>query len=190
MNNDVRAFSVKDQIDFVAERNRSLVQMLKFRNPVKMEHYRKGELIGVHHTLNNITNEGVNTLFNVMFNSATQIAQNAWYIGFIDNAGSPAVDNADLMNSHGGWTEFIAYSQSTRVSWTSGTASAGVRTVTNASACVFNINGGGGTVYGIFVTSGSAKSGTTGKLWATAPFASPVPVSSGDQLNITYTTSA
>jgi len=186
----IKEFSVQDQMDFVAQRNQSLVQMLKFRNPIKMEHYRKGELIGVHHTLNNITNDGVNTLFNVMFNSATQIAQNAWYIGFIDNAGSPTVDNGDLMNSHGAWTEFIAYSQSTRVSWTSGTATAGVRTVTNASACVFNINGGGGTVFGIFVTSGSAKSGTTGKLWATAPFAAPVPVSSGDQLNITYTTSA
>ena len=186
----INAYSVKEQLDFVAQRNRSLVHHLKFKNPVKMEHYRGGKLIGVHEVLNNITNEGVNTLFNVMFNSATQIAQNAWYIGFIDNAGGPTLDNTDVMNSHGGWTEFIAYSQSTRVSWTSGTASSGVRTVTNASACVFNINGGGGTVYGIFVTSGSAKSGTTGKLWATAAFASPVPVSSGDQLNITYTTSA
>lgn len=178
----INEYTVKQQFDFI--------QRLKFTNPIRMNQYRGGKLIGVHDTLNNITNDGVNTLFNVMFNSATQIAQNAWYLGFIDNAGSPVLDNADLMNSHGGWTEFIAYSQSTRVSWTSGTASAGVRTVTNGSACVFNINGGGGTIYGIFVTSGSAKSGTTGKLWATAAFASPVPVSSGDQLNLTYTTSA
>jgi hypothetical protein len=186
----IQKFSVKQQLDFVTERNRQLSHMLKFKNPVKMEHYRGGKLLGVHECYNDITNEGVNTLFNVMFNSATQIAQNAWYIGFIDDSGSPSLAAGDVMNSHAGWTEFTAYSQSTRVSWTSGTASAGVRTVTNASACVFNINGGGGTVHGIFVTSGSAKSGTTGKLWATAPFASPVPVSSGDQLNITYTTSA
>jgi hypothetical protein len=182
----INRYSVKDQLNYQAQ----MSQMLKFKNPVKMNHFRGGKLIGVHDCFNDITNEGVNTLFNVMFNSATQIAQNAWYIGFVDNAGSPALNNADVMNSHAGWTEFTAYSQSTRVSWTSITASAGVRTVTNSSACVFNINGGGGTIYGIFVTSGSAKSGTTGKLWATAAFASPVPVSSGDQLNITYTTSA
>jgi len=188
--NQVQSFTVKQQLEFVAERQRQLSQHLKFKNPVKMEHWRNGQLLGVHDTFNDITNEGVNTLFNVMFNSATQIAQNAWYIGFIDNSGSPSLNNADVMNSHSGWTEFTSYSQSTRVSWTSGTASSGVRSVTNASACVFNINGGGGTIYGIFVTSGSAKSGTTGKLWATAAFASPVPVSSGDQLNITYTTSA
>lgn len=190
MSNNVGRYSVKDQLNFVHNRNRSLVQHLQFTNPFRVEHYRGGKLLDVYNILNNITNDGVNTLFNVMFNSATQIAQNAWYIGFVDNAGGPTLDNADVMNSHGGWTEFIAYSQATRVSWTSGTASSGVRTVTNASACVFNINGGGGTIYGIFVTSGSAKSGTTGKLWATAAFASPVPVSSGDQLNITYTTSA
>lgn len=180
----IQAFSVKQQLNFVAERNRELSQILKFKNPVKMEHWRQGKLIDIYNCFNDITNEGVNTLFNVMFNSATQIAQNAWYIGFVDNTGSPSLAAADVMNSHAGWTEFTAYSQATRVSWTSGTASAGVRTVTNASACVFNINGGGGTIYGIFVTSGSAKSGTTGKLWATAPFASPVPVSSGDQLKI------
>lgn len=180
----IQEFSVKQQLDFVAERNRQLSQMLKFKNPFHVEHYRLGKLFNVYDLLNDITNEGVNTLFNVMFNSATQIAQNAWYIGFIDNSGSPVVAAGDVMNSHAGWTEFTSYSQSTRVSWTSGTASTGVRTVTNASACVFNINGGGGTIYGIFVTSGSAKSGTTGKLWATAPFASPVPVSSGDQLGV------
>ena len=188
--NEVQSFSVKQQLDFIAQRNRQLSQMLKFRNPVQMNHFRGGKLIGVHDCLNDITNEGVNTLFNVMFNSATQIAQNAWYIGFIDNSGFSALAAGDVMNSHAGWTEFLNYSQSTRVSWTSGTASSGVRSVTNASACVFNINGGGGTIYGIFVTSGSAKKGTTGKLWATAAFASPVPVSNGDQLNITYTTSA
>lgn len=188
--NQVLPYSVTQQLDFVANRNRQLSQILKFVNPVRMVHERGGKVIGIHDCFNDITNEGVNTLFNVMFNSATQIAQNAWYIGFVDNSGSPSLANADVMNSHAGWTEFTNYSQSTRVSWTSGTAGTGVRTVTNASACVFNINGGGGTVYGIFVTSGSAKAGTTGKLWATAAFASPVPVSNGDQLNITYTTSA
>lgn len=170
------------------QQSQLLENRLRFKNPIKMEHWRRGKLLGVYDCFNDITNEGVNTLFNVMFNSATQIT--SWFIGFIDNSGFSALAAGDVMNSHSGWTEFTSYSQSTRVAWGVGTASTGVRTVTNASAAVFNINGGGGTVYGIFITSNSTKSGTTGKLWATAAFSSPVPVSSGDQLNITYTTSA
>ncbi len=177
----IQTYNENQQAQFLENR-------LKFNNPICMEHWRGGKLLGKYLTKNDITNEGVNTLFNVMFNSASQIT--SWFIGFIDNSGFSALAAGDVMNSHSGWTEFIAYSQSTRVAWGVGTASSGVRTVTNASASVFNINGGGGTVYGIFITSNSTKSGTTGKLWATAAFASPVPVSSGDQLNITYTTSA
>jgi hypothetical protein len=182
--------NLKNHVNFLATRNRECAQGLKFDNFFKVRHLRGGKLLGEYHLKNNITDEGVNTLFNVMFNTATQIANNSWFIGFIDNGGPPTLANADVMNSHAGWTEFTNYSQSTRVAWGSNTAGAGVRSVTNSSAAVFNINGAGGTVYGIFVTSNSTKGGTSGKLWSTAAFASAVPVSSGDQLNITYTASA
>jgi hypothetical protein len=183
----IQTFTPKQQVEFTA---RGIGNRLAFNNPICMEHWRGGKLLGKHYTKNDITNEGVNTLFNVMFNGATQIANNSWFIGFINNASFSALAAGDVMNSHSGWIEFTAYSQSTRVAWGSGTASSGVRSVTNSSAAVFNINGGGGTIYGIFITSNSTISGTTGKLWATAAFGSTVPVSSGDQLNITYTTSA
>jgi len=186
----IQSFTMQQQVEFTAKKDRDLGSRLRFNNPICMEHLRGGKLLGRHFTKNDITNEGVNTLFNVMFNTATQIANTSWYIGFIANSGFSALAAGDVMGSHAGWTEFTAYSQSTRVAWGSGTASDGVRTVTNASAAVFNINGSGGTIYGIFVCSDSTISGTTGKLWATAPFGSPVPTSSGDQLNITYTTSA
>lgn len=186
----IQMFNEKQQSRFLAGRDHLLESRLKCYNPIVMEHWRNGKLLGKYHTKNDITNEGVNTLFNVMFNGATQIANNSWFIGFIDNSGFSALAAGDVMSSHSGWTEFTSYSQATRPGWGSGTASAGVRSVTNSSAVVFNINGGGGTVYGIFIPSNSTKSGTTGKLWATAAFSSPVPVSSGDQLNITYTTSA
>lgn len=184
----IQEFTVQQEAKFVAERK--FGNCLNFKNPICMSHYRGGKLLGKHYTKNDITNEGVNTLLNVMFNGATQIANNSWFIGFINNASFSALANADTMASHAGWLEATFYSQSTRPAWASGTATTGVRSVTNPSAVVFNINGSGGTLYGIFVTSNSTISGTTGKLWATAPFASPVPVNNGDQLNITYTTSA
>ena len=186
----IQTFTVKQQAEFTAKKNRGIGNMLGFNNPICMEHYRNGKLLGRHFTKNDITNEGVNTLFNVMFNSATQIAQSSWFIGFIDNASFSALSPSDVMNSHSGWLEAVYYSQSARPAWGPITASTGVRSVTNTSAVVFNINGSGGTIYGIFIPSNSTKSGTSGKLWATAPFASPVPVSNGDQLNITYTVSA
>jgi hypothetical protein len=60
--------------------------------------------------------------------------------------------------------------------------------VTNtASKAVFTINGTT-TVGGAFLTSGSAKSGTTGTLFSAADFSSPGDrsVVSGDILNVTY----
>jgi len=121
-----------------------------------------------------------------MFNDGTQIANSSWYIALIDNGGFSALSASDTMSSHSGWSEFVTYSQSTRVAWGSGAASG--QATTNASPATFDITGSG-TIYGIFVTSGSAKSGTSGTLWATAGFASTVPVSNGDQLKITYTVS-
>jgi hypothetical protein len=52
----------------------------------------------------------------------------------------------------------------------------------------FTINASA-TLYGLFISSVSTKSGTTGTLWATAAFTSTKAVSSGDTLKITYTVS-
>lgn len=167
--------------------NRRPVDKLTCRNPVHMLHFRGGKLLGVYDTLNDITNEGKNLIFDVMFNNATQIANNSWFIGLISLSSFSALAAADTMASHGGWTEFTSYSQSTRVAWGSGASSG--QSTTNSSPAQFDINGSG-TVKGVFITSVSTKSGTTGKLWATALFGADVPVTNGDQLKITYTVSA
>lgn len=160
---------------------------LEFCNPVRMEHWRDGELIGVYDTFNDITNEGKNLIFDVMFNTATQIANNSWFIGLISLTSFSALAATDVMSSHAGWTEFTSYSQSTRVAWGSGAASS--QSVTNGTAATFDVTGSG-TVKGVFITSNSTKGGTTGKLWATALFSADVPVNNGDQLKVTYTVSA
>lgn len=168
-------------------RSRDLSNMLTCRNPVTLQHFRKNQLIGVYQGLNDITNVGKNKIFDVMFNDATPIANASWFIGLVNNSGFSAFAGGDTMSSHSGWTEFTTYSQSTRVAWGSGAASG--QSVTNASPATFDITGSG-TVHGVFITSVSTKSGTTGTLWATAAFGADVPVTNGDQLKITYTVSA
>lgn len=168
-------------------RNRGVGDMLTFKDPVVMNHFRQGKLIGSYLTHNDITNVGKNYIFNVMFNDGTQIANSSWFIGLISLASYSALAAADTMSSHAGWIEFTSYSQTNRVAWGSGTAT--TQSTTNASPATFDITGSG-TVKGVFITSNSTKSGTTGTLWATALFGADVPVTNGDQLKITYTVSA
>jgi hypothetical protein len=157
-----------------------------------IEHYGRNEdgslfLKDIYQLHNDITNEGKNTILDVMFKDGTQIASTSWYLGLISNSGYSALAAGDTMSSHTGWTEFTGYSQSTRVAWGPGAASG--QSTTNATPATFDINATG-TLKGIFVTSNSTKSGTTGKLWATGLFAADVPVSNGDQMKITYTVSS
>lgn len=136
---------------------------------------------------NDIVNQGKNDLFDIMFSDGTQIASSSWFIGLISNSGFSALAAADTMASHAGWTEFTGYSQSTRVAWGPGEPAS--QSITNASPATFDINASG-TVKGIFVPTNSTKGGTSGRLWSTALFAADVPVTSGDQLRVTYTVSA
>lgn len=131
---------------------------------------------------NGITNEGKNSLLDIMFHAATQIT--TWYIGLIDNSGWTAEAAADTLASHSGWNEFTSYTGS-RLEWTEGAAAS--QSITNGTAVSFPITGSG-TLKGIFIAS--VASGTSGKLWSTADFASTVTVANGDTLKITYTINA
>lgn len=163
------------------------INQLKCKNPIRMEQWRKGQLIKVLDAYNDIVNVGKNYIFNVMFNNGTQIANNSWFIGLISLTSFTALAAADTMSSHSGWTEFTGYSQANRVAWGSQTATA--QSTSNTTPAQFDITSSG-TVKGVFITSNSTISGTTGTLWATALFGADVPVTNGDQLKITYTVSA
>ena len=153
-----------------------------------VEHFdRHGKLLGTYRMPNGITNAGKDLMLDAQFNDGTAVAQASWCLGLIDLSGYSALAAADIMSSHSGWNEFVTYSDATRVAWGPGAASS--QSVTNATPATFNVNGSG-TVKGVFLTSVSTKSGTTGTLWATALFSADVPVNNGDQLKVTYTTSA
>lgn len=167
-------------------RGLGFLSSLEFFNPIRWE------LLSADGTVkarglcfNGVTTAGKNYLLDTGFHAVAQVA--TWYIGLIDNASFSALAAADTMGSHAGWIEATGYSESTRVEWTEGAASSGA--VTNSTPLTFTMSGSA-TINGIFVTSNSAKSSTTGTLWATGSFASPVPVVNGDIFKITYTVQA
>lgn len=151
-------------------------------------HDKDGNLKWEAQSKNLVVNVGLAYMAGSALTSVAQIT--SWYIGLYGAGASNTPAAGDTMSSHAGWTEVVAYSNATRVAATFVTATtANPSVVTNsASPAAFNINGTT-TVGGAFLTSGSAKSGTTGTLFSAADFGSPGDrsVVSGDTLSVTYT---
>lgn len=150
-------------------------------------HDKDGNLKWSADTKNLVVNAGLAYMAGTALTSVAQIT--TWYIGLYGAGASNTPAAGDTMSSHAGWTEVTAYSNSTRVAATFVTATtANPSVVTNAaSPATFNINGTT-TVGGAFLTSGSAKGGTTGTLFSAADFSSPGDrsVVSGDVISVTY----
>ena len=151
-------------------------------------HDKDGNLKWEAQSKNLVVNAGLAYMAGTALTSVTQIT--TWYLGLYGAAASNNPAAGDTMSSHAGWTEVVAYSNTTRVAATFVTATtANPSVVTNsASPATFNINGTT-TVGGAFLTSGSAKSGTTGTLFSAADFGSPGDrnVVTSDTLSVTYT---
>lgn len=182
---EASALELTQQVSCQLVRNRKADDKLDVKGWFIVEHLDKdGKLIKKYEFPNDIVNVGKNDLLDVYFSDATQTAASGWVIGLISNSSYSALAAGDTMASHGGWTEFTGYSQSTRVAWGPGNPSS--QSITNGTAATFDINATG-TVKGIFVANQNTKGGTSGTLWATALFGADVPVTSGDQLKVTYT---
>ena len=151
-------------------------------------HDKDGNLKWEAQSKNLVVNVGLQYMAGSALTSVTQIT--TWYLGLYGAGASNTPAAGDTMSSHAGWTEVVAYSNATRVAATFATATtANPSVVTNsASPATFNINGTT-TVGGAFLTSGSAKGGTTGTLFSAADFGSPGDrsVVSSDTLSVTYT---
>jgi len=151
-------------------------------------HDKDGNLKWSADSKNLVVNAGLAYMAGTALTSVAQIT--TWYIGLYGSGASNTPAAGDTMSSHAGWTEVVPYSNATRVAATFVTATtANPSVVTNAaSPATFNINATS-TVGGAFLTSGSAKSGTTGTLFSAADFSSPGDrsVVSGDIISVTYT---
>lgn len=169
-------------------RARKLFEKLSLIGIWRTEHYRKDaqgklSLLDVYIIKNDFTTLGKNSLFDTMWNAATQVAAANWCAGLINNAAFTGYNPADAMSSHAGWTEWTSYSQTNRVAWGQGVASAA--SISNASPMVFNITANG-TLRGLFLTTQNTKGGTTGLLWSAASYSSTVDVTTGDEIRSTY----
>jgi len=151
-------------------------------------HDKDGNLKWEAQSKNLVVNVGLQYMAGTALTSVTQVT--SWFLGLYGAGASNTPAAGDTMSSHAGWTEVVAYSNATRVAATFATATtANPSVVTNtASPATFNINGTT-TVGGAFLTSGSAKGGTTGTLFSAADFGSPGDrsVVSSDTLSVTYT---
>lgn len=123
------------------------------------------------------------------------------YLGLISGA-SPTFAAADTMGSHGGWTEFTNYTvggsavrgtASFASATSTGTTPTNVTTKT-ATAITYTITGGGGTVGGCFLVTGSGASSTqgntSGTLYSAGAFATAKITTAGDTVSVTYSTTA
>lgn len=128
---------------------------------------------------NIVVNVGLQYLLDAALAGGTAIS--AWYVGLIGS--NPTLAAADTIASHSGWSESAAYSNANRPAWTKTRAA---QTMSNsASKASFSINASA-TIYGAFICSDSAKSGTAGTLLCECAFASSRAVLSSDTLNVQY----
>lgn len=123
------------------------------------------------------------------------------YLGLISGS-TPTFSASDTMLSHAGWTEFTAYTvggsavRGTAVfasATSSGTTPSNV-TTSAATAITYTITGGGGTVGGCFLVTGSGasstQSNTGGTLYSAGAFSTAKITTAGDTVSVTYSTTA
>ena len=125
-------------------------------------HDKDGNLKWTAESKNLVVNVGLQYMAGTSLDGATARIT-AWYLGLYGPGASNAPAAGNTMDNHSSWTEVVPYSNATRVAATFAAATtANPSVVTNvANPAVFNINDTA-TVGGAFLTSGSAKSGTTG----------------------------
>lgn len=123
------------------------------------------------------------------------------YLGLISGSGNTFAAS-DTMSSHGGWSEFTAYTvggSAVRGTAVFGSATSSGSTPSNvttsaASAITYTITGGGGTVGGCFLVTGSGASSTisntSGTLYSAGAFSTAKVTTAGDTVSVTYSTTA
>lgn len=123
------------------------------------------------------------------------------YLGLISGSSS-TFSASDTMASHAGWTEFTNYTvggSAVRGTAVFGSATSAGTTPSNvttslASAITYTITGGGGTVGGCFLVTGSGASSTqgntSGTLYSAGAFSTAKITTASDTVSVTYSTTA
>lgn len=129
---------------------------------------------------NMIPTEGLNHIAGVVFKSVTPVA--SWYIAPYEGNYTP-VSTITAADAPAAATESTAYSETTRVLFNSGAVASGALDNT-ANLAEFTFTSAK-TIYGIFMTSASPKSATTGVIVSFVRFTSPKICDVGSVLRVT-----
>lgn len=144
---------------------------------------------------------GKELMLNTLLRTSGTYTTNGPFLGLISGA-SPTFAASDTNVTHPGWTEFTNYTvggsavRGTAVfsaSTSSGTSPTNVTTC-SAAAITYTITGGGGTVGGCFLVTGSGASSTLsntgGVLYSAGAFSVAKVTTAGDTVSVTYSTTA
>lgn len=142
---------------------------------------RDGKVIDEWEDHNLVGTEGLNHILGVELAGTTQVT--SWYLAPYEANATPSA-SWTAANFTANSTECTAYTNSTRVTWTPGSASGGVISNT-ASPATFTFNATK-TIYGAGLLSVSTKSSTSGVLFSASLFSSAKSVVNLDQLILTY----
>jgi hypothetical protein len=151
----------------------------------------------------NLVNEvGKELLLDTLLRTTSTYTTVGPYLGLIGGASPTFGTGTDTMTSHAGWTEFTNYTvggsavRGTAVfsaSTSTGSTPTNVTTC-SASSITYTITGGGGTVSGCFLVTGSGasstQSNTGGVLYSAGAFAVAKITTAGDTVAVTYSTTA
>jgi hypothetical protein len=151
----------------------------------------------------NLVNQvGKELLFNTLLRTSGTYTTVGPFLGLIDGATPTFGTGTDTQTSHAGWTEFVNYTvggSAVRGTAVFSAASSTGSTPTNVTTCTaaaitYTITGGGGTVGGCFLVTGSGavdtQSNTGGVLYSAGAFAVAKITTAGDTVAVTYSTTA
>jgi hypothetical protein len=164
---------------------------LNLHGHVFTDHFRKGKLI---HSCdqggNTFTTEGMAYLLNIIFGTTSKAASAIFYVGIFKNNVTPAVGDtaAAKLGAAGTYGECQDADYDSPATDKPGYTIAVTSTATctnSASAASFTMNAGI-TVYGAFLSTGKAKTATTGYLMCAKKFSSARAVIADDVLSVTY----
>jgi hypothetical protein len=155
---------------------------------VTCDHFRGGNLIHTQTGPNTFTTEGMARILNISFRA--QATEAAIYVGIFKNNVTPAVGDTaaaklGAAGTYGECQDADYDSPATnKPAYTMASTSTAVATNT-ASKATFTM-AAGITVYGAFLSTVAAKTGTTGTLFCAKAFTSARAVIDDDELAVTY----
>ena len=157
------------------------------------DQYRNGDLIsgGAPELPNTFTTEGMARLLNIIFHDIAKASSEIWYVGIYKNNVTPAVGNTAAVHlgaagTYGACQDADYDDPATNCpSYT--TADTATASITNSAAgkAEFTI-AATITVYGAYLTSIQAKTGTSGYLMSAKKFSASRAVIADDELSVTY----